>query len=90
MGPDSCNVNVMTLLVIMQIRLHACTSLQHQHKILCHCGCRKKSMSSVDKSLTRRLVQQAVGKAVRTDGKELGEVLPSSTLHITPFVKHVV
>ncbi len=37
-------------------------------------GCRKKSMSSVDKTITRKLVQNAVGKAVRTAGKNLGEV----------------
>jgi hypothetical protein len=33
-------------------------------------------MSSADKTLVRRLVQQAVGKAVKTDGKDLGEVFP--------------
>lgn len=31
-------------------------------------------MSSVDKTITRKLVQNAVGKAVRTAGKNLGEV----------------
>ncbi|KAK9908000.1 hypothetical protein WJX75_001302 [Coccomyxa subellipsoidea] len=36
---------------------------------------RLKSMSSADKTLVRRLVQQAVGKAVKTDGKDLGEGL---------------
>ena len=44
-------------------------------------------MSSADKTLVRRLVQQAVGKAVKTDGKDLGEVFPSLFISCFPAMQ---
>lgn len=39
--------------------------------------CRKKSMGSAEKALTRNMVKRAVDSAVRTEGKGLGEVRAS-------------
>ena len=46
-------------------------------------------MSSVDKSITRKLVQNAVGKAVRTDGKNLGEVTCMRSLCMSGAACHL-
>ena len=57
---------------------HGKNSTQAQHLQAAVSGCRRDSLSSAEKGITRRLVHKAMAAALRSEGKSLQEVGPHS------------
>lgn len=63
---------------------HDKESTQERQSQMAVCGCRRDSLSSAEKGITRRLVHKAMAAALRSEGKSLQEVSPdplSAPLH---------